>query len=93
MVIGLTDLCTLPKASGLCEDTLPRWYYDYSETRCMPFYYTGCDGNANRFITRGECDATCPGDIEGNGFCDLNLTDTTFDFVNLYLCMNVCFNV
>ncbi|KAG7160084.1 Papilin-like 2, partial [Homarus americanus] len=56
-------LCTLPKASGLCEETLPRWYYDYSETRCMPFYYTGCDGNSNRFITRGECEATCPGDI------------------------------
>ncbi|XP_069951755.1 papilin isoform X1 [Cherax quadricarinatus] len=56
------DLCTLPKASGLCEETLPRWYYDYSETRCMPFYYTGCDGNSNRFITRGECEATCPGD-------------------------------
>nr|XP_045610870.1 papilin-like [Procambarus clarkii] len=56
------DLCTLPKSSGLCDETLPRWYYDYSETRCMPFYYTGCDGNSNRFITRGECEATCPGD-------------------------------
>ncbi|RXG71265.1 PI-actitoxin-Aeq3a [Armadillidium vulgare] len=42
------DICTLPKASGLCEETLPRWYFDYTETRCMPFNYTGCDGNANR---------------------------------------------
>ncbi|KAK4313128.1 hypothetical protein Pmani_015500 [Petrolisthes manimaculis] len=58
------DLCTLPKASGLCDETLPRWYYDYSETRCMPFYYTGCDGNVNRFITRGECEGVCPGDIK-----------------------------
>ncbi|XP_045125730.1 papilin-like isoform X4 [Portunus trituberculatus] len=56
------DLCTLPKASGLCDETLPRWYYDYSEARCMPFYYTGCDGNANRYITREECESTCPGD-------------------------------
>lgn len=64
--VGLTDLCTLPKASGLCEETLPRWYYDYSEARCMPFYYTGCDGNANRYMTRGECEATCPGDEAGD---------------------------
>ncbi|KAK7067429.1 hypothetical protein SK128_019083, partial [Halocaridina rubra] len=56
------DLCTLPKASGLCDETLPRWYYDFSEGRCMPFYYTGCDGNTNKFISRGECEATCPGD-------------------------------
>ncbi|XP_068234682.1 papilin isoform X9 [Palaemon carinicauda] len=55
-------LCTLPKASGLCDETLPRWYYDSAEERCMPFYYTGCDGNINRFISRGECEATCPGD-------------------------------
>ncbi|XP_066977995.1 papilin isoform X16 [Macrobrachium rosenbergii] len=56
------DLCTLPKASGLCDETLPRWYYDSAEERCMPFYYTGCDGNSNRFISRGECEATCPGE-------------------------------
>ncbi|XP_064108154.1 papilin-like isoform X7 [Macrobrachium nipponense] len=56
------DLCTLPKASGLCDETLPRWYYDSAEERCMPFYYTGCDGNTNRFISRGECEATCPGE-------------------------------
>ncbi|XP_076032052.1 proteoglycan-like sulfated glycoprotein papilin isoform X2 [Oratosquilla oratoria] len=58
------DICTLPRSSGLCDETLPRWYYDFSEYRCMPFYYTGCDGNANRFISRGECEATCPGDEE-----------------------------
>ncbi|XP_063603126.1 papilin-like [Penaeus indicus] len=64
---GRRDLCTLPKASGLCDETIPRWYYDYSEKRCMPFYYTGCDGNANRFDTRGECEATCPGEVEDQG--------------------------
>ncbi|RXG56217.1 Papilin [Armadillidium vulgare] len=59
------DICTLPKASGLCEETLPRWYFDYTETRCMPFNYTGCDGNANRFMSRGECEATCAQDDTG----------------------------
>ncbi|XP_042856111.1 papilin-like, partial [Penaeus japonicus] len=24
------DLCTLPKSSGLCDETLPRWYFDGS---------------------------------------------------------------
>ncbi|MCL4116436.1 UNVERIFIED_CONTAM: hypothetical protein GTU68_031655, partial [Idotea baltica] len=60
-----TCICTLPKASGLCDETLPRWYFDYTETRCMPFYFTGCDGNANRFLSRGECEATCSLDDTG----------------------------
>lgn len=29
----------------------------------MPFYYSGCEGNANRFVTQEACELDCPPDI------------------------------
>lgn len=37
-----------------------RWYFDQSENRCMPFYYTGCGGNNNNFESRDACESDCP---------------------------------
>lgn len=54
------DECALPRASGTCKERLPRWYFDASENRCSPFYYTGCQGNGNNFDTREVCEAACP---------------------------------
>ncbi|GLH10987.1 Papilin [Gryllus bimaculatus] len=58
------DYCTLPRAQGTCMEHLPRWFFDASEQRCMPFYYSGCEGNANRFETREACERDCPPTIE-----------------------------
>ena len=38
-------MCLLPRAPGPCQDRIPKWYFDNSEKRCMPFYYGGCEGN------------------------------------------------
>ncbi|KAF0312775.1 Papilin [Amphibalanus amphitrite] len=57
---GGKGVCSLPRVEGSCEDLLPRWYFDYGSSRCSPFYYTGCDGNVNNFVTESECQAACP---------------------------------
>ena len=36
-----------------------RWYYNGDSGRCEPFSYSGCRGNANRFLGRAECDRAC----------------------------------
>jgi hypothetical protein len=38
---------------------MPSFYHDASSGTCQPFTYGGCEGNANRFSTRSECEATC----------------------------------
>ncbi|KAL6256089.1 hypothetical protein P5V15_013324, partial [Pogonomyrmex californicus] len=58
------DICTLPRAEGTCIEKQSRWYFDQSENRCMPFYYTGCNGNKNNFVSRDACESDCPPKIE-----------------------------
>ncbi|XP_035723305.1 papilin-like isoform X5 [Vespa mandarinia] len=58
------DSCSLPRAEGNCTEKQSRWYFDQSENRCMPFYYTGCGGNKNNFPTIDACTADCPSKIE-----------------------------
>ncbi len=35
------------------------WYFDSGNGDCMPFAYTGCGGNENRFPSRSACRETC----------------------------------
>ncbi|XP_070527125.1 papilin isoform X2 [Cardiocondyla obscurior] len=58
------DICTLPRAEGTCMEKQSRWYFDQSENRCMPFYYTGCNGNKNNFASRDACEFDCPPKME-----------------------------
>lgn len=53
------DACTLPKVIGKCRAAIPRFYFDGESQECEQFYYGGCDGNANNFETKGDCDAKC----------------------------------
>jgi hypothetical protein len=56
----LADYCALPSDQGNCTERLPRWFFNPSENKCMPFYYSGCGGNSNRFETQKACEADCP---------------------------------
>ncbi|KYB26517.1 Papilin-like Protein [Tribolium castaneum] len=58
------DHCSLPRAQGSCTERIPRWYYDMPEKKCLPFYYSGCDGNNNNFNSREACETDCPKEIE-----------------------------
>jgi len=55
----IVDRCLLQHESGTCLGNYIKWYNDPNKHRCMPFVYSGCEGNANRFEGEQECMATC----------------------------------
>ncbi|KAG7310125.1 hypothetical protein JYU34_004665 [Plutella xylostella] len=60
--IGITDIdpaCLLPPERGMCNASLPRYYFDPTTGSCSTFNYGGCGGNGNRFITENQCNNIC----------------------------------
>ena len=55
----LKAACLQPKKLGLCRARLPRWFFDAGSRSCRLFYYGGCGGNANNFLTRLACERLC----------------------------------
>ncbi|XP_045527734.1 papilin isoform X3 [Pieris brassicae] len=53
------EVCTLPALTGECADYTQRWFYDTSKRRCRQFYYGGCGGNGNNFISERQCEDRC----------------------------------
>ncbi|XP_071160939.1 BPTI/Kunitz domain-containing protein-like [Mytilus edulis] len=51
--------CLLPTVVGPCDAYFPRFSYDHKTNLCKQFVYGGCRGNANNFLTKGECEKTC----------------------------------
>uniref|UniRef100_A0A671XF87 Papilin, proteoglycan like sulfated glycoprotein n=1 Tax=Sparus aurata TaxID=8175 RepID=A0A671XF87_SPAAU len=49
------SICSLPRAAGSCSDWITRYHYDVVTSKCMHFWYGGCHGNSNNFMTRVEC--------------------------------------
>ncbi|XP_053682403.1 papilin [Sabethes cyaneus] len=56
--------CTLPKDEGRCDGKLARWHFARDANKCMPYYYTGCGGNDNQFISQDQCEEQCPPKVE-----------------------------
>ncbi|KAJ8724113.1 hypothetical protein PYW07_008093 [Mythimna separata] len=52
--------CTQPQEAGNCGEKEALWSFSQSENRCLPFYYSGCGGNDNRFGSREACEQICP---------------------------------
>ena len=44
---------------GICRALLPRFYYDKTDRKCKHFYYGGCGGNNNNFLTMEDCQNKC----------------------------------
>lgn len=44
---------------GLCKAKLPRWWFNKETGKCEEFYYGGCGGNENRYLTQKKCEETC----------------------------------
>ena len=53
------DVCNQQVEAGYCDGTFTKWYHDPLDRSCKPFYYTGCEGNGNRFSTQAECESEC----------------------------------
>ena len=51
--------CFQPPDSGSCVKDMVRIYYDQETRTCKPFSYTGCGGNANRFLSVKNCYRIC----------------------------------
>ncbi|XP_019374659.1 PREDICTED: papilin isoform X10 [Gavialis gangeticus] len=55
--------CLLPSAHGPCADWTVRWYFITAVGKCNRFWYGGCHGNQNNFVSEEECMTACHGVI------------------------------
>ena len=66
------ELCKLASNRGdFCENSSNytiRWFYDESAEGCARFWYMGCGGNGNNFLTEESCNERCT-HTEGTGEC------------------------
>ncbi|XP_077366904.1 papilin b, proteoglycan-like sulfated glycoprotein [Festucalex cinctus] len=53
--------CSLPRDEGPCDTWKRRFYYNASMGKCKEFWFGSCQGNANNFVSLGECQRACEG--------------------------------
>ncbi|KAA8579222.1 hypothetical protein FQN60_007163, partial [Etheostoma spectabile] len=53
------SICSLPRAAGSCSTWTPRYHYDVITSKCLHFWFGGCHGNSNNFMTRADCQRAC----------------------------------
>ncbi|KAF8567107.1 hypothetical protein P879_09419 [Paragonimus westermani] len=58
-IAALQRRCLFPPESGSCSDSVTMFAYDARSGECVPFDYSGCGGNANRFRSMDECMKQC----------------------------------
>ncbi len=78
----LGNPCSLQPSAGPCTRHVPRFYYDQADGGvCKKFFYGGCAGNGNNFITEQKCmemcgvsdasNSTLPREQHRPGLCEL----------------------
>uniref|UniRef100_A0A3B3CH83 Serine peptidase inhibitor, Kunitz type 1 a n=1 Tax=Oryzias melastigma TaxID=30732 RepID=A0A3B3CH83_ORYME len=55
------EFCTKTPDTGTCRDSYRKWYYDPYLEDCLPFNYSGCGGNENKFLSKDDCHFFCRG--------------------------------
>ncbi|XP_022215323.2 kunitz-type serine protease inhibitor HCRG2-like [Drosophila obscura] len=58
-IVHRMKICFEPRSYGNCRNRQARWYYDQWSKTCHAFFYSGCGGNYNRFITKNACMSYC----------------------------------
>lgn len=57
--MDISEICQLPPYMGDCKYSLNKWFYNSTSNQCETFIYSGCNGNANRFPNKMECEKNC----------------------------------
>ncbi|XP_036840630.1 papilin [Oncorhynchus mykiss] len=52
-------MCSLSRDDGSCANWTSRFYYNSVTGSCTQFWYGGCHGNANNFVSRDVCQREC----------------------------------
>ncbi|XP_017015531.1 kunitz-type serine protease inhibitor textilinin-2 [Drosophila takahashii] len=52
-------LCYLPQQFGKCGGHRLMWAFSNQQQMCVPFVFSNCGGNENRFFTKEKCEKTC----------------------------------
>ncbi|XP_046978511.1 spondin-1 [Vanessa cardui] len=52
-------ICMESPEQGPCRGLYQRWAFVAQKGMCVPFYYGGCRGNRNNFISQQDCLDTC----------------------------------
>ncbi|XP_035438271.1 kunitz-type serine protease inhibitor A-like [Spodoptera frugiperda] len=52
-------VCLLRPDNGPCRADVISWYYDARKRKCYRFFYGGCQGNGNNFVSEEICKETC----------------------------------
>ncbi|VDK74801.1 unnamed protein product [Litomosoides sigmodontis] len=53
-------VCLQSMTEGMGNGNLQRWYFDAGSNQCLPFTYHGMIGNQNNFVSKQQCQLTCP---------------------------------
>ncbi|XP_047190984.1 collagen alpha-6(VI) chain isoform X3 [Scophthalmus maximus] len=53
------DACFLGQDPGGCQNYTMLWFFDTEQNECSRFWYGGCGGNENRFVTQDDCESLC----------------------------------
>ena len=53
------SICQMPAATGECRRSLTRYFYNVDTKQCDLFFYGGCYGNKNNFLTQSQCIDEC----------------------------------
>jgi hypothetical protein len=48
-----------PAEKGTCSESTQHYAYNVNMAKCLPFEYSGCDGNLNNFETVEDCESAC----------------------------------
>ena len=55
-------VCLSPPVTGPCRARILRYFYNNTSGQCERFVYGGCQGNANNFEIRKDCERDCQGE-------------------------------
>ena len=53
------EVCSEPEVTGSGKNFSVNWFFNVEEGRCIRFWYSGEDGNRNRFADQESCQKVC----------------------------------